>query len=192
MDNCCLNIYGVGLIEKDIVFECNSVVQGEYPDFSFDSGDGTLNISYDSGDSLWYLSAGAEILATSSYDTETSCPDGLQFAFSGGDMSPNYTFTVYQVPCDLNPVPPTIEYPLECVEEPCRNKNLLNKHRALLAEDIAGISKKEVFGFKCGDAWENIFMRNMIIHALSCMPTGVLSVEKENCLIGKLTDKCNC
>jgi hypothetical protein len=193
MGDCCLNIYGVGVVEEEIVYEVNSVLLGEYPNYSFDIGEGyLLYVVYNETTSMWDLIDDGDVLASSEFFGDEACPDGLQFVFNSGDRSPDYTYTVYKVPCDLTPTPPTIEYPVECLQEACRNKNLFNKHKRMLAEDIAGISKKEIFGFKCGDAWENIFMRNMIIHALSCMPTGVLSVEKENCLIGKLTDKCNC
>jgi len=193
MDNCCLYVYGIGVLNKDVVFESNSVLNGEYNDFYFETQYGALYISYDEQELLWSLKDGEAILASSEFSGDMNCFSGLQFSFNdGGDQHPTYTFTVYKVPCDFTPTLPTIEYPIECLQEACRNKNLFNKHKRMLAEDIAGISKKEIFGFKCGDAWENIFMRNMIIHALSCMPTGVLSIEKEKCLIGKLTDKCNC
>lgn len=193
MDNCCLNISGIAFFEKQLAFETNSVLLGEYPSFFFDvGGQYFLYVVYNETTSMWDLVDDGDVLASSEFSGDVNCPDGLQFAFNFGDQSPQYTFIVYKVPCDLIPTPPTIEYPVECLQEACRNKNLFNKHKRMLAEDIAGISKKEIFGFKCGDAWENIFMRNMIIHALSCMPTGVLSIEKENCLIGKLTDKCNC
>lgn len=75
---------------------------------------------------------------------------------------------------------------------PCRNKNLLSKSAVQLSKDIASISKREVFGFNCEDAWNNIFMRSLIIDALNCLPYGTYSQEVEQCLIGKLTDKCNC
>jgi hypothetical protein len=192
MDNCCINIYGIGVIDKEIVYEINSTLNGAYPNYTFYDGEVTIDVVYDEEELLWYLISEEKILATSEFSGNKDCPDGLQFTFNGGDRSPDFTFTTYQFPCDLTPTPPIIEYAPECLQEACRNKNLFNKHKRMLAEDIAGISKKEIFGFKCGDAWENIFMRNMIIHALSCMPTGVLSVEKEKCLIGKLTDKCNC
>lgn len=199
MGNCCLNISGVGVINgNQIVYEVNCVLNGEFPNYTFDIVVNdviveTFYISYDDEDSMWYLNNTIESLASSEFSGNLTCPDGLQFHYSavGDDGVVYYTYTVYQIPCDLTPTPPSITYPLECVEEACRNKNLLNKQKRALAEDIAGVSKKEIFGFKCGDAWENIFMRNLIIHTLSCMPTGVLSVEKEKCLIGKLTDKCN-
>jgi hypothetical protein len=191
--NCCLNIHGIGLTEVgDVIYEVNTTLNGSYPNYTFYDGMDTLYISYDEEVSLWYLNGEIETLASAEFSGNQYCPDGLQFSFNIGDEGPNYTYTVYQIPCVLTPTPPIIEYPVECLQEACRNKNLFNKHKRMLAEDIAAISKKEIFGFKCGDAWENIFMRNMIIHALSCMPTGVLSVEKEKCLIGKLTDKCNC
>ena len=194
MGDCCLNIHGIGLTGLgDVVYEVNTTLNGEYPYYTFYDGVNTIDIVYDEEELLWDLISGEETLATSEFSGNQSCPDGLQFSYSViGRDGADYTYTVYQIPCDLTPVPPIIEYPIECLQEACRNKNLLNKQKRALAEDIAGISKKEIFGFKCGDAWENIFMRNLIIHALSCMPTGVLSVEKEKCLIGKLTDKCNC
>ena len=198
MGDCCLNISGVGVtVGGDVIYEVNCVLNGSFPEYTFDVIDGDLfnvfYISYDDENSIWHLNNDIEYLASSEFGGNLTCPDGLQFTYNaigdGGVIY--YTYTVYQIPCDLTPIPPSITYPVECLQEACRNKNLLNKQKRALAEDIAGVSKKEIFGFKCGDAWENIFMRNMIIHALSCMPTGVLSVEKENCLIGKLTDKCN-
>jgi hypothetical protein len=199
MGDCCLNISGVGVTgEGDIVYEVNCVLNGSFPEYTFDVTDGDLfnvfYISYDDENSIWHLNNDIEYLASSEFGGNLTCPDGLQFNYNveGRFDSTYYTYTVYQIPCDLTPTPPPITYPVECLQEACRNKNLFNKEKRSLAEDIAGISKKEIFGFKCGDAWENIFMRNLIIHALSCMPTGVLSVEKEKCLIGKLTDKCNC
>lgn len=194
MDNCCLNLYGVSSWKGGVIYEVNAPLEGSYPNFYSNIGETTLNIVYNEETSLWYFYDGDGELASTTYSGTESCPDGLNFTFSFemGEIVTTYTFTVYQFPCDLTPVPPTIDYPLECVQEPCRNKNLFRKQKGELSKDIAGVSKKEIFGFKCGDAWENIFMRNLIIHALSCMPTGVLSVEKEKCLIGKLTDKCNC
>lgn len=198
MGDCCLNISGVGVTgEGDIVYEVNCVLNGSFPEYTFDIIIDdviveTYYISYDNENSIWDLNNTIEYIASSEFSGNLTCPDGLQFTQAGGDQEPSITYTVYQIPCNLTPTPPTIEYPVECLQEACRNKNLLNKEKRSLAEDIAGISKKEIFGFKCGDAWENIFMRNLIIHALSCMPTGVLSVEKEKCLTGKLTDKCNC
>lgn len=191
MDNCCLNMYVSGTMEKDQVFEWTSTMTGSYPEFQFDVDGDALSLFFNEDTSYWQvLEEGFVICETPFLPQNNECPNGLQVPLVGGDVL--YTFNVYSIPCDSNPNAPTIEYPLECLEEPCRNKNLFRKQRGELAKDIAGISKKEIFGFKCGDAWENIFMRNMIIHALSCMPTGVLSIEKENCLIGKLTDKCNC
>jgi hypothetical protein len=192
MGNCCLNISVIGFIERGIVYEANCPITGEYPSFSFQLEESEISLIFNEELSIWQMIDGDILLSQSTYEGDNECPSGLQFTFSGGDKSPDFTFTVYQFPCDLTPTPPIIEYAPECLQEACRNKNLLNKQKRALAEDIAGISKKEIFGFKCGDAWENIFMRNLIIHALSCMPTGVLSVEKEKCLIGKLTDKCNC
>jgi len=191
MDNCCLNVHGVGILDKEVVYEIDAILNGSYPNYYFDYGGGNMDVQYDDELLVWNLVLDAETLDSSEF-SDTPCPSGLQFNFVDGDQSPDFTFIIYEVPCDVTPTPPSITYPTECLQEACRNKNLFNKHKRMLAEDIAGISKKEIFGFKCGDAWENIFMRNMIIHALSCMPTGVLSVEKENCLIGKLTDKCNC
>jgi len=191
MDNCCLNMYVSGTVGREQVFEWTSTITGSYPEFQFDVDGTALSLFFNEETSYWQiLGEGFVVCETPVLPQNNECPNGLQVPSEDGDVL--YTFNVYSVPCGEPYDVPTIEYPLECLQEACRNKNLFNKHKRMLAEDIAGISKKEIFGFKCGDAWENIFMRNMIIHALSCMPTGVLSIEKENCLIGKLTDKCNC
>jgi hypothetical protein len=189
MGNCCLNISVIGFIERGIVYEANCPITGEYPSFSFQLEEDEISLVFNEEISTWQMFIGDTFIGQSTFDGDNECPSGLNILVEG-DIT--YSYTVYSFPCDLTPAPPVVEYAPECLQEACRNKNLFNKHKRMLAEDIAGISKKEIFGFKCGDAWENIFMRNMIIHALSCMPTGVLSVEKENCLIGKLTDKCNC
>jgi hypothetical protein len=189
MDNCCLNMYVSGTIGSEApVFEWTSPITGAYPSFSFEVEVDTLSLVFNEETSEWQIFAGDVFVGSSTYEGNNECPSGLNIV-NEGDIT--YSYTVYSVPCGEPYDIPTIEYPLECLQEACRNKNLLNKQKRALAEDIAGVSKKEIFGFKCGDAWENIFMRNLIIHTLSCMPTGVLSVEKEKCLIGKLTDKCN-
>jgi hypothetical protein len=88
--------------------------------------------------------------------------------------------------------------PIDVIEETCspyeicKYDNLLKRNRVSLSKDIASISKREVYGFNCGDAWQTIFTKSMIIDALSCLPYGVYTEDEERCLIGKLNDKCNC
>ena len=105
---------------------------------------------------------------------------------------PYSDFIIYSIDCDANnnDIPADVE-PINC-DVPCSNGNLLKKQKSSLSKDIADISKREVFGLKCSDNWENIFMRSLIIDALSCIPYGVYSKDTEACLISKLTDKCNC
>ena len=58
---------------------------------------------------------------------------------------------------------------------------------------FANIKTAEVYGLKeCNDGWENIYKKYLIIKALECCPYDEYSLDDEKCLIGHLTDNCNC
>jgi hypothetical protein len=107
-----------------------------------------------------------------------------------------FSFVIYEVSCVRgigdNDVPNLYPEEEEPYEVYCENLNLIKKQKMKLSKDIAAISKREVFGLDCGGEWENLFMRSLIIDALSCPPYGVISKDTERCLIGKLNEKCNC
>jgi hypothetical protein len=177
---------------------------GALPTYSFDFATTQYAIRFNGTNQsweLWVISQGELILI--GFTTPGLIGDGCpQSIFSDWIMSGSLfidkineatSFTISVCESDLEDIPEIIQPEEDCSPyEICRNKNLLSKSAIALSKDIASISKREVFGFKCDDAWENIFMRSLIIDALNCSPYGVYSEEEEQCLIGKLTDKCNC
>lgn len=129
-------------------------------------------------------------------DVPTDCPvsSSLSWSFESNPKNQiNYTFVIYEIEC--MPLDNNIPEPYPSEEsnpEYCTNSTLFKKQKNKLSKDIAAISKREVFGFDCGGEWENLFMRSLIIDALSCPPYGVIPKDTERCLIGKLNEKCNC
>lgn len=73
-----------------------------------------------------------------------------------------------------------------------RNRNLLKKKKAIFVDEISSIRNKEIFGFKCGTTWDNLFRKHLIFDVLSCLPYGVICEEEEQCLINNLNENCNC
>lgn len=73
-----------------------------------------------------------------------------------------------------------------------RNRNLLKKKKAIFVDEISSIRNKEIFGFKCGTTWDNLFRKHLIFDVLSCLPYGVICDEEEQCLINNLNENCNC
>jgi hypothetical protein len=51
---------------------------------------------------------------------------------------------------------------------------------------------KNLFGFKCGTSWDDLFRKHLIFDVLSCLPYGVICEEEEQCLINNLNENCNC
>ena len=145
---------------------------------------------YDELTATWFFYLGTYLLA--SYEgLDVNCPQSYgDDWYQEGRLE--FSFILYAVECNVNDndVPADVDQPY--CDVPCTNGNLLKKQKAILSKNIADISKREVFGLKCGDNWEHIFMKSLIIDGLSCLPYGVYSEDKEACLIGKLTDKCNC
>ena len=73
-----------------------------------------------------------------------------------------------------------------------RNRNLLKKKKAIFVDEISSIRNKEIFGFKCGTSWDDLFRKHLIFDVLSCLPYGVICEEEEQCLINNLNENCNC
>ena len=148
----------------------------------------TYFIWFDTVSSSWILSDALGsldgFLAELTFD---GCPFGEWIVYSLKIAS------IISFECTSEPKPP-----IEVIEENCspyeicKYDNLLKRNRVSLSKDIASISKREVYGFNCGDAWQNIFTKSMVIDALSCLPYGVYTEDEERCLIEKLNDKCNC
>lgn len=170
-------------------FQLNQL--GYYNDFyywSYTFEEETYFIWFLNSASLWIMSSELgstdDVLAILFFD---GCPFGEWIVYSIKIDS------LISFECTSEPKPP-----IEVIEEncnpyeSCKYDNLLKRNRVSLSKDIASISKREVYGFNCGDAWQNIFTKSMIIDALSCLPYGVYTEDEERCLIEKLNDKCNC
>ena len=148
----------------------------------------TYFIWFDTVSSSWVISDtlgfSEDLLASLDFD---GCPFGEWTIFSDKIDS------IISFECTEEPNPPIDVIEETCSPyEICKYDNLLKRNRVSLSKDIASISKREVYGFNCGDAWQTIFTKSMIIDALSCLPYGVYTEDEERCLIGKLNDKCNC
>ncbi len=72
------------------------------------------------------------------------------------------------------------------------NRNLLKKKKAIFVNEISSIRNKELFGFKCGPDWEELYKKHLIFDVLWCLPYGVICEDQEQCLIDKLNENCNC
>lgn len=183
-----LNVY---LVNSEVYqYQLNQL--GYYNGFyywSYTFDETTYFIWFDPISSSWIFSdalgSSENLLATLDFN---GCPFGEWMVASSKLISSIISFE-----CTSEPEPP-----IEVIEENCspyeicKYDNLLKRNRVSLSKDIASISKREVYGFNCGDAWQNIFTKSMVIDALSCLPYGVYTEDEERCLIEKLNDKCNC
>jgi hypothetical protein len=198
MGNCCLNI----LITFGDQQYNYSFVREYFSDGSFHRYYATLDepndeeglyLYYNEGISAWQMLSefDGSLLFTSGETVPLDCPASNSDQWIPEDRVV-LDFIIYEIDCEIvtPPSPPVFEDGEPVIY--CRNKNLFKKQKAKLSKDIAAISKREVFGFDCGGEWENLFMRSLIIDALSCPPYGVISDDTERCLIGKLNEKCNC
>lgn len=73
-----------------------------------------------------------------------------------------------------------------------RFSNFIKKKKYDLISDISDIKSKEIFGFKCGPDWSDLFRKHLILDVLHCLPYGVLCDEEEQCLINNVNENCNC
>lgn len=195
---CCVNIQFLAGDEGNLNLACVKVTPLTNPSqytIDLDSVYPGLVLLLSIIDGVWKIvdeSNVNNVYFTSSFSDD--CPESV---FNGiwtkSELEFIYdTFIIYRIPCEVsnNDIPADVD-PLYC-DVPCKNGNFLKKQKAILGKNIADISKREVFGLKCEDNWEHIFMKSLIIDGLSCLPYGVYSEDEEACLIGKLTDKCNC
>lgn len=79
-----------------------------------------------------------------------------------------------------------------CDYDTPQNRNLLKKKKAIFVEEISSIRSKEIFGFKCGPEWDDLFKKHLIFDVLWCLPYGKICDEEQQCLINNLNDNCNC
>lgn len=79
-----------------------------------------------------------------------------------------------------------------CDYDTPQNRNLLKKKKAIFVEEISSIRSKEIFGFKCGPEWDDLFRKHLIFDVLWCLPYGKICDEEQQCLINNLNDNCNC
>lgn len=197
-DTCCVNIQFSAEGEDSINVSCVKVLPLTSPakyTIDLDSVYPGLVLLLTTINGFWTIvdeSNPSNVYFTSFYSS--NCPDSIfDGVWTKTDVVFMYdTFVIYRVPCEVgdNDIPADVDPPY--CDVPCRNGNFLKKQKAILGKNIADISKREVFGLKCEDNWEHIFMKSLIIDGLSCLPYGVYSEDEEACLIGKLTDKCNC
>jgi len=201
MGNCCLNI----LIKVDGEEFNYSFVKEFLSDGTFfryyttldaPNDDEGLYLYYNESLGAWEINSefDGSVLFTSGENVPLDCP-----ASSSEDWIPEdrvaFDFVIYEIECSLvepEPDPEPDPEPIPVLPLFCENLNLIKKQKMKLSKDIAAISKREIFGLDCGGEWENLFMRSLIIDALSCPPYGVISKDTERCLIGKLNEKCNC
>lgn len=79
-----------------------------------------------------------------------------------------------------------------CDYDTPQNRNLLKKKKAIFVDEISSIRSKEIFGFKCGLEWDDLFRKHLIFDVLWCLPYGKICDEEQQCLINNLNDNCNC
>lgn len=122
-----------------------------------------------------YLEGDPSYPVYTDYKTTSDCPYGFYF--------PNKPFERFWVRGEC----------FDCCDyiQP-RNRNLLKKKKAIFVDEISSIRNKEIFGFKCGTSWDDLFRKHLIFDVLSCLPYGVICEEEEQCLINNLNENCNC
>ena len=208
MDNCCLNILTeYDGVKYNIAMILNSE-SGQYHFTLYDSTSESIYVDvimyYSEGAGSWYIANESNPSIVYYYfDSEYVCPSNSIY-FKVGDtnwiaqeelpinIGDFDNFVMYPIPCEEESVTPPAPVVEECIQLPCRNTNLIKKQKASLSTDIAKVSKQDMYGFDCQEAWDNIFMRTLIIDVVNCMPYDFFTQDEERCLIGKLTDKCNC
>jgi hypothetical protein len=79
-----------------------------------------------------------------------------------------------------------------CDYDTPKNRNLLKKKKAIFVDEISSIRSREIFGFKCGPEWDDLFKKHLIFDVLWCLPYGKICDEEQQCLINNLNENCNC
>ena len=122
---------------------------------------------------------------------DTPCPFGTftieegsifeSFVVSGCDNPANIIVSVKGAEC------------FDCCDyDTPKNRNLLKKKKAIFVDEISSIRNKEIFGFKCGPEWDDLFRKHLIFDVLWCLPYGKICDEEQQCLINNLNENCNC
>jgi hypothetical protein len=107
------------------------------------------------------------------------CPYGVYTPYTEGETTLN--FLIRGIEC------------FDCCDYDIpHNRNLLKKKKAIFVDEISSIRNKELFGFKCGPDWEELYKKHLIFDVLWCLPYGVICEDQEQCLIDKLNENCNC
>ena len=200
MARCCLNVVITSYDGEDLVentLSTSPVYDGD-TFIGYSVGEGELSFQlqfFNPEDGTWHLtnSSGSTILFEA-YGLTSECPVSTDWTDShpSDEIVSMYT---YSFPCDLNIVesPNTIPdlNPLDFIT--CKYQNLLKKQKSILSKEVADMKTAEVFGLKsCDEGWEKIYEKYLIIKALECCPYDEYSLADEKCLIGHLTDNCNC
>ena len=73
-----------------------------------------------------------------------------------------------------------------------RFSNFIKKKKYDLIADVSDIKSREIFGFRCGPEWSDLFRKHLILDVLHCLPYGVLCDDEEQCLINNVNGNCNC
>jgi hypothetical protein len=153
----------------------NILVYGGINYYTFSIGDSTYYIFYLDGSWVVKIALSISAMTFANLASTNECPFGSynSEAFNG--------VRVVGVDC------------FDCCDyvQP-RNRNLLKKKKAIFVDEISSIRNKEIFGFKCGTTWDNLFRKHLIFDVLSCLPYGVICEEEEQCLINNLNENCNC
>lgn len=134
---------------------------------------------YFNGDE-WSLTNGIEgdIIQYAKLESNSECPFGIYDLFKPKGIDFLYIRGAECFDC--------------CDYDTPKNRNLLKKKKAIFVEEISSIRNKEIFGFKCGPEWDDLFKKHLIFDVLWCLPYGKICDEEQQCLINNLNENCNC
>ena len=134
---------------------------------------------YFNGDE-WSLTNGieGEIIQYAKLESNSECPFGIYDLFKPKGIDFLYIRGAECFDC--------------CDYDTPKNRNLLKKKKAIFVDEISAIRSKEIFGFKCGPEWDDLFRKHLIFDVLWCLPYGKICDEEQQCLINNLNENCNC
>lgn len=170
---------------------------GGFNVYSFLLEEFTIYIWYSEGDG-WVMTIGGygegefSSIATSTF--QGSCPDSINEGFVWNSLLTGYitTETCSGLPAFDFVFVKGVECFDCCDYDTPQNRNLLKKKKAIFVEEISSIRSKEIFGFKCGPEWDDLFKKHLIFDVLWCLPYGKICDEEQQCLINNLNENCNC
>ena len=138
---------------------------------------------------IFYYSIEGVYQATLSEDTP--CPFGT-YTIERGSIFESFEVSQCSVPTNILVTVKGVDCFDCCDYYRPGNRNLLKKKKAIFVDEISSIRNKEIFGFKCGTSWDDLFRKHLIFDVLNCLPYGVICDEEEQCLINNLNENCNC